>query len=177
MGAHLTDAATGNGGIWVRIVSLCLITSLCVCQHPSPLLRSYLSITAPSTFLLTTHTCMHAHTHTCMLNAKHQKIWSAAQPAGSHNCSYITLSHDLMGHIFLTETQIRFRSWVKSQALNTSQPERLCQIMRNYRYRFPYFIHFSFKSFKSLRHTHVTFSHSRFSHSHKILRSHSLSSP
>lgn len=61
VGAHLTDAATGNEGVRLRIVFLGLITSLCVCRHSSLLLRSYLSITAPSTFLSTTH--MHACTH------------------------------------------------------------------------------------------------------------------
>lgn len=61
VGAHLTDAATGNRGVWLRIVFLSLITSVCVCQHSSLLLQSYLSITAPSTFLSTTH--KHACTH------------------------------------------------------------------------------------------------------------------
>lgn len=88
VGAHLTDAPTGNGGVPLRIAFLSLITFLCVCQHQSPLLWSYLSITAPSTFLSTTHmhAGMHAHTH---LHARFKNI----SVRGDRSWG-ITLTHD-----------------------------------------------------------------------------------
>lgn len=45
-----------------------------------------------------THECM--HTRTCILNSKHLNM----KHCQTHNRSYITLSLDLMGHIFLDES-------------------------------------------------------------------------
>lgn len=79
-----TDAATGNKAKWLKITSLRLITSLRVCRHLSLPLRSYLSITAPSTFLSTARmrTCVHTRQN---ISARKQVRMNCCI---SHNGSY-----------------------------------------------------------------------------------------
>lgn len=102
-GRELTDAATGNKGNWLTLIPLCLITSLRVCRHLSLPLRSYRSITAPSTFLSTAHmrTCVRARQNV----SAHKQV--KINRCISHNCSHTSLSRGPTGTVCLAEKELK----------------------------------------------------------------------
>lgn len=103
------------------------------------------------------HTCMHAHTH---LQVKFKTSQCEALWAGSHNCSDIILSHDLMYCFFF----FFFNFWLAGTII-----EKLCSqegLVTRWEIAFAtsHISYMSFKSFKWFK------SHTHFSHSASITK-------
>ena len=116
---------------------LCQSHHLCVClsAHSEPsaaiLSLNYCNQHIPANH---THACM--HTRTCVLNSKHLNM----KHCRPHVYPDITLSQDLMAHIFPAESTNNI--WSKITGTEHSQPHTLCHMMRNCFCPVPYFTHF-----------------------------------
>lgn len=143
--------------------------SVCLSAHePS---AAILSLNYCTQHIPVNHTHAYMHTRTCVLNSKHLNM----KHCRAHNCSSITLIHDLMGHIFLYEStnNILLTSKITSAeqfvaTTTLSDDEELLLL--------PSIFHTFHLNHLNHYDTHPSCSHTCFSHSHKTLCSYSLGS-
>lgn len=113
-------------GTWLKVALLRLITFLCVFQHLSLLLRSYLSITSPSTFLSAANMHTRMHTWQNMSPRKQVKIKCCI----SHDSSYVNLSLNSSYLSCLKRKKQTFDLSKITSAECDLQHQQLCQTMK-----------------------------------------------